>query len=54
MHRFVAARTPAGAPGNEGPVLNPADQEAACGGLLLKMAFEAKGLIPLGEELVID
>ena len=54
VNRLVAARAPAGAPGEERAMIAPADKDLAGLGLLLEVAFQAKILVPLREHLVID
>ena len=54
MDGLVATGAPAGAAHDKTPVLNPANEQTAGGGLLLEMALEAEGLIALSQHLVID
>ena len=50
----MAARTPAGAAGEERAVIAPANKNAAGLGLLLEMAFQTKIRVPLRQHLVVD
>lgn len=53
VHCLVAAATPAGAPRQERAVIASSNKQLPGGELLLKVALEAKILIPLGEHLVV-
>ena len=53
MHRFVATGGPASAARHEARVVLSADEERSPAGLLLKVAFQAKRVIPLHQHLLI-
>jgi len=50
----MATGAPAGASRHEPGVINSTDEQSARSGLLLKVAFNAKGLVALSQQLVID
>lgn len=53
MDRFMAARSPAGASGNESPMINPADQQLTGRRLLLKVTLQTERLISHLEHFII-
>ena len=54
VHRFMAAGRPARAPRKRAAVVTPADQDHPRSGLLLEVAFEAKGRVALHQHLAVD